>query len=76
MALYMDIHRHVERLTGEAAAGAHARDLDVQEKYGVTYLRSWYGEGTSTGYYLCQAPSKAAAAAAHGLVADEIIEVR
>ncbi|HKF35688.1 MAG TPA: hypothetical protein VKB35_02210 [Ktedonobacteraceae bacterium] len=31
-ALYMDIHRQVEGLTEEAVAGAHARDLDVQEK--------------------------------------------
>jgi len=79
MALYIDIHRHVEGLTREAAAGVHARDLDAQEKYGVTYLRYWYGEGTGTVYYLCEAPSKEAAVAAHreahGLVADEIIEV-
>jgi len=32
MALYIDIHRQVEGLTEEAVAGAHARDLDVQEK--------------------------------------------
>jgi Nickel responsive protein SCO4226-like len=48
MALYMDIHRQVEGLTREAAAEAHARDLDVQAKYGVKYLRYWYDEGTST----------------------------
>ena len=80
MALYMDIHRQMEGLTGEAAAGAHARDLDVQEKYGVKYLRYWYDEGTGTVFCLCEAPSKEAAAAvhreAHGLVADEIIEVK
>jgi len=79
MALYIDIHRQVEGLMGEAAVGAHARDLAVQEKYGVTYLRYWYGEGTCTVYYLCEAPSKEDAVAAHreahGLVADEIIEV-
>lgn len=80
MALYMDIHRHVEGLTGEAAVGAHARDLDVQAKYGVTYLQYWYDEGTGTVFCLCEALSKEAAAAvhheAHGLVADEIIEVK
>ena len=79
MALYIDIHRQVEGLTREAAAGAQVRDLDVQEKYRVTYLRHWYGEGAGTVYYLCEAPSKEAAVAAHreahGLVADEIIEV-
>ena len=50
-----------------------------KEKYKVLYLRYWYGEGTGTFYYLCEAPSKEAAVAAHreahGLVADEIIEV-
>ena len=80
MALYMDIHRQVEGVTEEAAAAAHARDLDVQEKYGVKYLRYWYDEGTGTVFCLCEAPSKAAAEAvhreAHGLVADEIIEVK
>ena len=80
MALYMDIHHHVEGLTGEAAAGAHARDLAVQAKYGVTYLRYWYDEGTGTVFCLCEAPSKEAAAAvhreAHGLLADELIEVK
>jgi hypothetical protein len=79
MPLYIDMHRHMEGLTRETAADAHARDLDVQEKYRVTYLRDWYGEGTDTAYYLCEAPSKEAAVAAHreahGLVADEIIEV-
>lgn len=79
MALFIDMHRHVEGMTKDAAVGAHARDLDVQEKYGVTYLRYWYGEGTSTVYCLCEAPSKEAAVAAHreahGLVAEEIIEV-
>ena len=80
MALYMDIHRNVEGLTGEAAAGAHARDLEVQEKYGVKYLRYWYDEGTGTVFCLSEAPSKEAAQAvhreAHGLVANEIIEVK
>ncbi len=80
MALYMDIHRQVEGLTEEAAAGAHARDLDVQEKYGVKYLQYWYDEGTGTVFCLCEAPNKEAAEAvhreAHGLVADELIEVK
>ena len=36
MPLYMDIHKHVEGLTAEAVAGAHAKDLETQGKYGVT----------------------------------------
>ena len=80
MPLYMDIHKNVEGLTTEAVTGAHQKDLEVQGKYGVTYLKYWYDEGTGTVFCLCEAPSKEAAEAvhreAHGGVADEIIEVK
>lgn len=80
MAQYMDIHHHVEGLTDEAVAGAHQRDLEVQEKYGVNYLKYWYDKATGKVFCLVDAPSKEAATAvhreAHGLVADEIIEVK
>jgi hypothetical protein len=76
----MDIHHHVEGLTGDAVAGAHERDLQVQGQYGVKYLKYWYDEGTGKVFCLVEAPSKEAAATvhreAHGLVADEIIEVK
>ena len=79
MPLYMDVHKNVDGLTQEAVAGAHARDLEVQGKHGVQYLRYWYNEADGAVFCLCEAPSKEAAAAvhreAHGLVADEIIEV-
>lgn len=78
--LYLDIHNHVEGLTAEAVAGAHARDLETQEKYGVNYLKYWFDEGTGKVFCLIDAPSKEAAIAvhreAHGLVADELIEVQ
>ncbi len=80
MPLYLDIHNKVDGLTTDAVADAHQKDLQVQKKYGVNYLRYWYDEGTGKVFCLCQAPSKEAAAAvhreAHGLVADEIIEVK
>ena len=79
MPLFMDIHHHVEGLTANAVAGAHQADLKTQEKYGVKYLRYWFDEGTGKVFCLVEAPSKEAATAvhreAHGLVADEIIEV-
>jgi len=79
-ALYLDMHRHVEGLTAERAALAHRRDLEVQDKHGVKYLRYWYEEGSGQVFCLVEAPSKEAAAAvhreAHGFVADEIIEVK
>lgn len=80
MPLYMDIHHRVDGLTDEAVAAAHKKDLEVQQKYGVNYLRYWYDKGTGKVFCLVEAPSKEAAAAvhreAHGLVADEIIEVK
>jgi hypothetical protein len=80
MPLYMDIHQHVEGLTADAVAGAHQRDLEVQAKHGVKYLRYWYDEGTGKVFCLVEAPSREAAIAvhreAHGLVADDLIEVQ
>jgi hypothetical protein len=80
MPLYMDIHRNVEGLTPEAVADAHQKDLEVQDEYGVKYHRYWYNDETGEVFCLAEAPSKEAAEAvhreAHGLTADEIIEVR
>ncbi len=80
MALYMDIHQHVDGLTEEAVAGAHQQDLRVQGKYGVKYLKYWFDEATGKVFCLVEAPSKEAAEAvhreAHGLLADELIEVK
>jgi hypothetical protein len=77
--LYMDIHKNVEGLTAEAVMGAHKRDLEVQEKYGVNYVDYWYEEESGTVFCLVEAPSKEAATLvhkeAHGLVADEIVAV-
>jgi hypothetical protein len=78
--LYMDIHRDVEGLTAEAVAGAHQKDLEVQDKHGAKYTRYWFDEESGTVFCLAEAPSKEAAEAvhreAHGLMASEIIEVR
>jgi Protein of unknown function (DUF4242) len=80
MPLYMDIHDHVEGLTAEAVAGAHAKDVEVQGKHGVKYHKYWFDEGTGKVFCLVEAPSKEAANAvhreAHGLVADQLIEVK
>jgi hypothetical protein len=80
MPLYLDIHNKIDGLTGDAVASAHEQDLRVQHKYGVSYLRYWYDEGTGKVFCLVEAPSREAAAAvhreAHGLVADEIVEVQ
>ena len=79
MPLYMDIHHQVEGLTSEAVADAHRRDLEVQGKYGVNYLKYWFNEDSGKVFCLAEAPTREAFEAvhreAHGLMADEIIEV-
>jgi len=80
MPLFMDEHNQVEGLTAEAVAGAHKKDLETQGKHGVKYLQYWFNEQSGKVYCLVDAPSKEAAEQvhreAHGLVADEIIEVQ
>jgi hypothetical protein len=80
MPLFMDIHHHVDGLTAAAVEGAHARDVEIQAKYGVKYRKYWFDEGTGKVFCLVEAPNKEAAIAvhraAHGLLADEIIEVK
>ena len=80
MPLFMDIHQHIEGLTADAVARAHEADLNTQEKYDVKYLRYWFEESTGRVFCLIEAPSKEAAIAvhreAHGLVADDLIEVK
>ena len=80
MPLFMDVHDHVEGLTAEAVAGAHKRDLEVQDKHGVQYLQYWFDEGSGQVFCLVDAPDAKTAEAvhreAHGLVADQITPVQ
>ena len=80
MPLYMDTHKKVEGLTAEAVAGAHKADLEVQGKHGVNYLKYWFNEAEGAVFCLVDAPNKEAAIAvhreAHGLLADDVIEVK
>lgn len=80
MALFMDYHHQVEGLTAEAVAGAHAKDMEVQDGHGVNYLRYWFDESSGKVFCLVEAPDAETAARvhreAHGLEADEIIPVR
>jgi Nickel responsive protein SCO4226-like len=80
MPLYMDVHNKVEGLTADAVRHAHEADTQVQGKYGVEYLQYWFDESNGKVFCLVDAPSAEAAAKvhreAHGLEADEIVEVR
>lgn len=80
MPLFLDIHRSVPGLTKEGVEEAHAKDLEIQGKYNVRYLRYWYDDKNGKVFCLVEAPDKESAAAvhreAHGLLADEIVEVQ
>ncbi len=80
MPYYMDIHELLGGIiTPEEVAKAHAQDLAVQEKYGVSYHKYWVNEKAGKAFCLCRAPSAEAAEAvhreAHGRVAQKIIQV-
>lgn len=80
MPLYMDIHEHVDGLTADAVADAHRKDMETQKAHGVEYLKYWFNESEGKVFCLVRAPSKEAAdrvhREAHGLAADQIIEVQ
>ncbi len=80
MPLYLDVHTKIEGLTADVAADTHRKDLEIQQKHGVKYLRYWFDEGNGKVFCLVEAPSREAAEAvhreAHGMMADEIIEVK
>lgn len=79
MPLFLDIHHKVNGLTSDAIADAHKKDLQVQQKFGVNYLKYWFNEKDGRVFCLVEAPDKESAIKvhkeAHGLLADEIFEV-
>ncbi len=76
----MDVHKKVDGLTAQAVAEAHKKDLAVQGEHGVKYLKYWYNEGSGAVFCLFEAPNKEAGVEvhkkAHGLLADDITEVK
>jgi class 3 adenylate cyclase len=74
----MDIHE-LGKVKAEDVAKAHAKDMEMQRKYGVEYRKYWVNERAGKIFCLVDAPSAEAAACvhreAHGLVAEKIIEV-
>jgi class 3 adenylate cyclase len=80
MPLYMDIHNLPEGTTPEDVAKAHAKDMEIQRKYGVEYHKYWVNEDGSKVFCLAHAPNAEAAECvhreAHGMMAEKIIEVQ
>src|SRR5260370_6759415 len=64
----------------EGVAKATAADVEVQQKYGVNYLKYWVNESQGKIFCLVDAPNAEAASCvhreAHGLVAEKIIQVQ
>jgi hypothetical protein len=80
MKLYLDIHNMGKgKVTAEAVAEAHKKDLAVQDKHHTKYLNYWVDADSGTIACLSEAPSADDAVAthkeAHGLVPDTIAEV-
>lgn len=78
--LYLDVHDlSALSVTAADVANAHAKDLALQGQYGVDFKAYFFDERAGKVYCLAEAPSpeatRAVHAAAHGLVADKIIEV-
>ncbi len=79
MALFMDVHHIEGGVSATDVAEAHRKDLAVQERHGVSYLRYWVDEEAGKIFCLVEAETADDACAvhreAHGLVADEIYAV-
>jgi len=78
--LFLDVHEFGPgKVTAEAVAAAHKKDLATQAKYGVRYQSYWFDQKAGKVYCLAEAPSAEAATSvhreAHGLVANRIAEV-
>jgi Protein of unknown function (DUF4242) len=78
MPLFMDVHT-VDGATADAVAGAHKKDLAIQDQYGVKYVKYWLNESAGKIFCLAEAPDEDAAIRvlreAHGLLAEQIFEV-
>jgi Nickel responsive protein SCO4226-like len=75
--LYLDVH-HIGpgKVTAKDAAGAHQKDLAIQNKYGVNFIKYWVDEANGNIYCLAEAADSQSIrkthAEAHGLVPDQV----
>ena len=78
--LYIDVHRlEPGKVEFKDVAAAHAKDLAVEKKYGVNFIKYWVDKEKGMVYCLSTSPDTAAItkthAEAHGLLPNEIYEV-
>src|SRR5205823_2358078 len=63
---YLDIHYlGAGKVTAADVAGAHQKDLAVQDKHGVNFINYWVDQRSGTVVCLSQAPDSAAVIATH-----------
>ena len=78
MPLFLDRHEAPGATAADIAA-AHVLDLAVQDKYQVRYVTYWFDDAEGTVFCLAEGPDRESLETvhreAHGLVADNIIEV-
>jgi hypothetical protein len=76
--LFMDVHE-LDAVTAEAVADAHAKDLAVQDEFGVNFVRYWVDESNARVYCLAEANDAGSISKAHekahGLVPQNVYEV-
>jgi hypothetical protein len=78
--LYIDVH-HLGpgKVTAAAVAAAHQKDLAVEKKYNVTFIKYWVDVDKGDVYCLSSAADpqsiRSTHAEAHGLLPDEIFKV-
>ncbi len=73
--LYMDVHQ-LDAVTATDVAAAHEKDLAVQERFGVRFIKYWVDEENARVYCLAEADEPHAVSEAHrhahGLVPQRV----
>lgn len=78
--LYIDVH-HMEpgKVTYAAVQDAHKKDLAIEKKFGVHFIKFWVDEKEGNVYCLSTAPDSLSVrhthALAHGLLPDQVFQV-
>lgn len=79
MPHFMDVHHGLDALSLEDIEEAHLRDVEAQERFGVTYTRFFHNPDSGHVYCLAEGPSAEACIAVHreanGMEPDQIIPV-
>jgi hypothetical protein len=78
--LFLDVHNlEPGKVTFDAVADAHQKDLATQSKYGVSFIKYWVDEAAGKVYCLAESPDSVSLynthKEAHGLVPDLVHQV-